>query len=295
MNNMLNTNNFKTPILLLIYNRPEYTQKVFDSIKKVKPAKLFISADGPKSNEDDKKLCIKTRKIIDQIDWPCDLHTNFKNENSGCRLGVSNGINWFFENVDYGIILEDDCLPCESFFGYCEKLLDKYRDEKRIMMISGSNPVTEIDSNFDYFFSRFFHIWGWATWKRAWDKFDIEMKDWPKYKEEKILSKIFSHNHDNKIFIEQMFDDAYGNDKSSVWSLQWTYSCLINDGLVILPSHNLVSNIGLKGVHEMNEEQLFLKTKEIDVEKLSHLNEIMVDTKIENLIFEKSGLKKLLK
>jgi hypothetical protein len=293
---MENSIDFKTPILFLIYNRPEYTQKVFDSIKKVKPEKLFVSADGPKeNNEGDEKLCQNTRDILKQIDWECELHTNFKEQNHGCRLGVSQGINWFFEHVEEGIILEDDCLPCESFYFYCEKLLKKYKNEEKIMMISGSNPVTEIKLDSDYFFSRFFHIWGWATWKRAWQKFDLEMKDWHEHKNRKILDKIFSHNIDNKIFIEQMFDDAYGNDKSSVWSLQWTYSCLINDGLVILPSHNLVSNIGLKGVHEMNEDQLFLKTKEININDLKHPNSIKIDSNIENLIFEKSGLKKLIK
>lgn len=284
----------KTPVLFLIYNRPEYTKKVFEVIKKAKPKKLFISADGPKvGNLKDIELCEEARKIVSHVDWVCEVKTNFRNDNLGCKLAMSSGISWFFDNVDEGMILEDDCLPNASFFLYCEKLLNKYRNEDKIMMISGSNPATSLDIDSDYFFSYFYHIWGWATWKRAWKKFDINISDWPKFKNSNFLGQKFPSNLENRLFLEKMFDQIYGK-KSSVWDVQWTYTCLVNNGFAILPKHNLISNIGFIGTHQMNNNQLILETKEIDLEKIIHPVSIDVNRDIEDYLFEKSGLKRLI-
>lgn len=281
----------RTPVLFLIYNRPEYTQKVFEAIRKAKPEKLYISADGPRLDKiGDTKLCDETRRIISHVDWSCELKTLFRDTNLGCKLGMSGGINWFFEYVEEGIILEDDCLPNESFFKFCDILLNKYRNENKVMMISGSNPATSVILKDSYFFSRFYHIWGWATWKRAWAKFDINISSWPKFKKEKFLERVFPHNLKNRLFIKRMFDDAYGNKNCSVWSLQWTYACLVNNALAILPRCNLISNIGPVGTHEMNHDQLFLETKEVAFDNFSHPSEIKIDQNIEDLLFEKSGL-----
>jgi len=282
----------KTPILFLIYNRPEYIKKVFESIKQARPERLFISADGPKSDDEkDFKLCEEARDAC-VVDWPCEIKTLFRDKNLGCRLGISGGINWFFEHVEEGIILEDDCLPNESFFNFCENLLLKYRNENKVMMISGSNPAGSVSVDNDYFFSHFYHIWGWATWKRAWKKYDINLSDWPKLKKENFLKKIFPSNLENRLFAERMFDQVYGKD-SSVWSIQWTYTCLINNGFAILPKHNLISNIGLIGLHEMNNDQLFLETKSIDFNNFSHPTQLNVNQKAEDFLFEKSGLSKI--
>lgn len=283
------------PILFLIYNRPEYTNQVFEAIRRVRSKKLFVSADGPKMDKrGDELLCDETRKIIERVDWPCEVHVNFSDKNLGCKLGVTKGINWFFENVEEGIILEDDCLPTESFFKYCEKLLAQYRDNDRIMMISGSNPATVIyDMESDYFFSQFYHVWGWATWKRAWAKMDINLSNWPSYKKSNLLDKFYQHSQNNRQFSEKMFDEVY-NKKSSVWAIQWTYSCLTNNGLAILPKYNLVCNIGLSGDHNMNPDQLFLKTKDIDFDNLVHPKDINIQGDVENLLFDKSGLNKLI-
>jgi len=285
----------ETPILFIIYNRPEYTQKVFNSIRTSKPRKLFVSADGPKKDDKvDFFLCETTRKIVNDVDWPCEVYNNFSNENMGCKLGVTRAINWFFENVEEGIILEDDCLPTHSFFGYCEKLLMKYRDNKKIMMISGSNPAIVVDNiDSDYFFSRFYHVWGWATWKRSWIKMDINLTNWPKYRQEKLLDKYYKHNKINQLFSERMFDNVY-NKKSSVWGIQWAYSCLVNDGLAILPKNNLISNIGFLGDHAMNIEQLVLKVKDINYNNLIPPKKINIQSSIENILFDKSGLKNLI-
>ena len=284
----------ETPVLFLIYNRPEYTKKVFESIRTAKPRKLFIHADGPKIDKlGDVELCVEVRNIVSNIDWDCEVRTIFRENNLGCKLGMSGGISWFFENVDEGIILEDDCLPNSSFFLYCEKLLEKYRNEDQVMMISGSNPAVSVDISTDYFFSHFYHIWGWATWKKAWEKFDIEISDWPKYREGDFLEKKFPTSLENRIFIKQMFDQIYGK-KASVWGVQWTYACLINNGYAILPTHNLISNIGYTGTHKMNNDQLDLKTIKINFNNLKHPDRIEVDYRIEDYLFEKSGLKALI-
>ena len=283
-----------TPVLFLIYNRPEYSNKVFESIKKYKPKKLFIHADGPNRDKlDDVRLCTEARQVINYIDWECELETLFRDVNLGCKLGMVGGINWFFENVEEGIILEDDCLPTRSFFRYCEILLEKYRGDEKIMMISGSNPATSVNVDSDYFFSRFYHIWGWATWKRAWGKFDVEIADWPKYKKTEFLKNKFPNNPDNILFLEKMFDQIHGK-KSSVWGVQWTYSCLINDGLAILPKHNLVSNVGFVGTHQMNTKQLALKTREINFSTFTHPIVPNINETIEGHLFEQSGLKALI-
>lgn len=284
-----------TPILFLIYNRPEYTEKVYKSIKEAKPSKLFVHADGPKgAKPEDIELCKRTREIVNNVDWDCELKTLFRDENLGCKLGVNSGITWFFKNVDEGIILEDDCLPTKSFFEYCERLLSKYRYNNRIMMISGSNPATAIyDMKSDYFFSHFYHVWGWATWKRAWAKMDINLSSWPKYKKDNFLDRFYHHSQKNRRFSEKMFDEVY-NKKTSVWAIQWSYSCLTNNGFAILPKYNLVCNIGLSGDHNMNPDQLFLKTKDIDFNSLVHPKDISIQGDIENLLFDKSGLNKLI-
>jgi len=283
-----------TPILFLIYNRPEYTKKVFNSIRDAKPNRLFIHADGPKKDKpEDVKLCERSREIVSNVDWDCEVKTLFRDKNLGCKLAESGGFNWFFENVDEGIIIEDDCLPNKSFFLYCEKLLKKYRDNEKVMMISGSNPATSVDIDADYFFSIFYHSWGWATWKRAWEKYDITISDWPRLRGTNFLKSKFPHSEVNRAFVEQMFDQAY-KGKASTWDIQWTYACLVNDGYAILPKHNMISNIGYIGTHEMNNDQLMLETKEIDFKKFKHLKKLEVNYSLEKHLFEKSGLEGLI-
>lgn len=285
-----------TPILLLIYNRPIYTKKVFEAIRTIRPTKLYISADGPRRDlQNDEQMCDETRKVVSLIDWNCEVKTLFRNANLGCKTAVSEGINWFFEQVEQGIILEDDCLPNKSFFNYCEILLEKYKDESKVMMISGSNPATSVDVENEYFFSHFNSIWGWATWKRAWVKFDIKLSHWPRLKEERFLETIYTSNINNRICTEKLFDKTYNNNGSTCWAIQWSYTCIVNNGVSILPKHNLIQNIGFSGTHEMNNEQLSLETKTIDFSNFSHPKHIQVDSKIEDLLFEKSGLNHLCK
>jgi len=203
-----------TPVLLLIFNRPDLTAKVFESIRKMRPRQLFIAADGPRSNvKGELNKCLLARKVVGRVDWQCKVKTLFQSENLGCGLGPVTGINWSFDNVESGIILEDDCLPNESFFYFCQELLHYYRNNPKIMHISGDNfQMGRRRGNASYFFSEYTHNWGWATWRRAWKYYDYEL----------LNSKKRKH----------------------IWDKQWLMTIQKQRGLAILPNVNLVSNIG---------------------------------------------------
>lgn len=240
---------FSTPVLFIIFNRPDTTQQVFDEIRKAQPVQLFVAADGPRKDRSaDIEQCKKTREIIQQVDWDCKVHTRFLDENLGCKIGVSSAIDWFFSNVEEGIILEDDCVPDQSFFSFCQELLEKYRNDQRVMMISGMNYLfNKIEMEESYFFSRYYPIWGWATWKRAWAQYDLSMSDWPEYNSQNFLIHTYCHT---KItgFLQDMFLKAYSNSIDT-WDIQWVFSCIVNSGLSISPKYNLISNIGVTGSH----------------------------------------------
>ena len=190
---MMETNKFNTPILFLIFNRPDTTFKVFEEIRKIKPAKLYIAADGPRPNViGEEEKCTASRNIIKQVDWDCDVKTLFREKNLGCKIAVSSAISWFFENVEEGIILEDDTFPTQSFFWFCQELLDFYRNDSRIMHISGNNfQLGKIRGEGSYYFSKYNHIWGWATWKRAWRFYDVSLNTFPIFVQRKVIKNIF--------------------------------------------------------------------------------------------------------
>ena len=240
----MNDFTLNTPVAFLIFNRPKTTERVFDEIRKAHPKKLFVVADGPRpNNQKDIEGCEATRKIIDKVDWDCEITKNYSDINLGCKKRVSSGIKWVFENTDEAIFLEDDCLPHQSFFRYCQELLNYYRNDERIMMISGDNfqdgkKVT--DSS--YYFSSYGHIWGWASWKRAWQKYDIEMKLWPLIRKTKYLD-YWLPNKKAIAHWKEEFRRLY-NNKIDTWDFQFLFACWINHGFSILPGVNLVSNIG---------------------------------------------------
>lgn len=238
-----------TPVLFLVFNRPEPTRQVFDEIRKARPTQLFVAADGPRENRaGEVQLCQATRDIVRQVDWDCELHTNFHEENLGLKIGVSSSIEWFFEHVDAGIILEDDCLPSQSFFWYCQELLDRYAGDTRIMQISGNNflfgrKVTDAS----YYFSKLNDIWGWATWKRAWKLFDIKMESYPLFVEQDQLRN-YLDDPEMQAWLMSYLEEAYAVAGSGgLWSSQWTYAMCVHNGLTVVPSLNLVENIGLSG------------------------------------------------
>jgi hypothetical protein len=241
---------YDTPILLIVFNRPEVTEKVFSIIRKLQPKSLFIAADGPREDKvGERDVCQKVRQIVLDIDWNCEIKTLFRNKNLGCRVAVSSAIQWFFEHVEEGIILEDDCLPHPDFFSYASILLEKYRNNEKIISINGSNLGYNTNGDYDYSFSRFMNMWGWATWKRSAMKIDYELKDWTvkKYKLLSLYNKMRLHIFDLDIewykYWMQRFEQTARNEIDT-WDYQWIFYQLNNKKLSIVPTKNLVSNIG---------------------------------------------------
>ena len=234
----------KAATLFIIFNRPTTTRKVFEAIRNYKPTKLFVAADGPRKNKSgEKERCEEARKITEQIDWPCEVKRLYRNKNLGCKLAVSSAITWFFSNVEEGIILEDDCLPNSTFFVFCEKMLDIYRDHIQVMHITGDNSLPkEMQNKNDYYFSKYSYVWGWASWKRAWKNYDVDMKDWPKVKRSGALNKYFE-NLLEKLYWQTLLDATYSG-KINTWDYQFVYHVWKNNGVSVVPGKNLVSNIG---------------------------------------------------
>ncbi len=253
----VNSKKLISPILFLVFNRLETTKMVFAEIKKVKPKKLFIAADGYRANiKGEKEKCEKVKRyVLDNIDWECDLKTLFRDENLGCGENVTKAITWFFKNVGEGIILEDDCLPDQSFFYFCEELLARYRRDKRVFMISGDNfaPESLADADSSYFFSNIPCIWGWATWRRAWKKFNFDISDLPE-----CIDNIWSDKKINKYWLITISEIHY--KKLDAWAYKWVYTIWKNNGVSISPNRNLVLNIGLNsnGTHTLHNSNKLL-------------------------------------
>lgn len=229
------------PILLLIYNRPDLTYRVFARIKQIRPAKLYIAADGARFNDtEDVSKCSKVLKIVGAIDWQCEVHTLFRRYHLGCREAVTNAINWFFSKETEGVIVEDDCIPHPTFFLACEELLSKHRDQENVFMISASNFVPSFNMENSYIFSRLYPIWCWATWRRAWDYYSSEISDWQNYRETGDLEYFGSMQET----VTELIDQEFRGEVSLSWGVLWRYHCLRNGGLSIILDSNLVSNIG---------------------------------------------------
>ena len=277
---------FNTPILFLVFNRPDTTARVFEQIRKIKPAHLYVAADGPrKDRPGEKELCDEVRKmVLSGVDWECELKTLFQDENLGCGKAPAEGITWFFEQVEEGIILEDDVLPTQSFFLFCKEMLNKFRNDHKIMHISGNNfQLSKIGSEC-YYLSKLPHSWGWATWRRAWNNFDFEMNDFS----DELVVKYFNYpsidrywHHIFKITKKELFQH--------VWDYQWVYTIFKDNGLCVLPQHNLISNIGFgaNSTHTGDKEHYFsnLKSHEMDfrIDKISILYDPVADINFHKL------------
>jgi hypothetical protein len=232
----------KAPVAFLIYNRPEVTRAVFARIRQYAPPILFVVADGPRSPQD-ARLCDQTREILDGVDWPCDVRTNLAETNMGLAARVSSGLDWVFGQCEAAIVLEDDCVPDPSFFGYCNELLERYRDDPRVGMICGFNlDVRSTSTAASYRFGRSVLVWGWATWSRAWQDYDHAMTLWPELQASGWLHEVHADREYARL-IGTLIDGAYRGYSDS-WSYRWMLSLWLNEYLTILPNTNLVTNIG---------------------------------------------------
>jgi hypothetical protein len=232
-----------TPVLLLVFNRPDQTRKVFKKIREAKPKKLFVAADGPRAAKDaESEKCELVREIATDVDWDCELYTLFRKENLGCGLAVSSAITWFFDNVDQGIILEDDTIPNNSFFVFCESMLHLYKDDNSIMHIGGNNfQFGKIIDNGSYYFSKFAHVWGWATWKRAWEKYSFDIDSWSSEKKDSAFLTL--REEVQRDYWKSVFE-SIAEGIIDTWDYQWQLSIWYYKGKCIIPNKNLIQNIG---------------------------------------------------
>jgi hypothetical protein len=234
-----------TPVAFIIFKRPQTTEKVFEEIRQAKPAKLFVIADGPRADyPDEAESCTATRAVIERVDWDCEVIKNYSDTNLGCAKRVSSGLNWVFSNVEEAIILEDDCVPHATFFQFCEELLEKYRYDTRISSISGQNVLFgRKRTNYSYYFSRYNLCWGWASWRRAWQHYDLSIKLWKEIRTGNFLSDIFMEPLAVKYW-SNIFESVYENPLGITWDYQWTFACWMQSSLGIISNGNLISNIG---------------------------------------------------
>ena len=233
-----------TAVLFLVFNRPDVTAQVFDSIRKAKPPRLYVAADGPRSGrEGEAQRCSEVRRIATAVDWPCEVQTLFREQNLGCKRAVSEGISWFFKHEEQGIILEDDCLPNQSFFWFCEAMLARFNEDESIMAVTGTNITEGIKFEADYFFSNYALMWGWATWARAWRKCDLELDHWPSKDQLKHLKKLGMSSLHDRVLWRRSLNSTF-NGSINTWDYQWIYSCWLSNGLTVAPAKNLIRNIG---------------------------------------------------
>jgi hypothetical protein len=230
-------------VLLLVFRRADLVHRQIEALRPLRPTRLYVAADGPRQgNFADHVECAQARRVLGEIDWPCTVKKLLRSANLGVKLAVTQGIDWFFEHEECGIILEEDCLPHPDFYTYCAALLERYRDDPRIMQISGTNfqPVPRADGA-SYFFSRYNHVWGWATWRRAWACYRPHFEGiedfwqrtargyWANRREKKYWSKMFALASSNRV---------------QTWAYRWTFTIWAEGGLCIYPERNLVTNQG---------------------------------------------------
>ena len=231
------------PVLLIVFNRPEKTRRMFDAVRAAAPRRLFIAADGPRPDHpDDLERCERTRQVFSGIDWPCEVRTRFQDRNFGCKRGVGMAIDWFLSEVDAGIVVEDDCVPTVDFFQFCAELLDRYRDAAEVMMIGGHNPLGDWDGGeASYVFSRTSPIWGWGTWRRAWAHYDPMMARWVDPRAREAVRARMPRTEFR--ITSQRFDLVYEHRRDT-WDFAWAFAMLIAGGVSVMPARNLVANIG---------------------------------------------------
>ena len=282
------------PVLFLIFNRPDTTVQVFERIRQVKPAKLYVAADGAREGRpDEAKRCAETRSVIDRIDWPCEVKTLFRNKNLGCKIAVSEAITWFFEQEEYGIILEDDCLPNLSFFPFCEELLIRYKDDERIGHIGGNCFFHGIvNDGLSYDFCSMSHIWGWASWRRVWKNYDVNFSYWNEAMQNRNKRKSLFKNLCEEIYFTSFIADTLrGNKGINTWDIQYLYMLRVQNQLAIYPEVNLVTNIGLHSddaTHPVSRKalKLYILSKPISF-PLKHPKYILPNNKIDSQTFRK--------
>ena len=270
---------FDTPIAYIIYNRAEHTRKSFEVLKKLRPSRLFIIADGPKpDNVSDISSVTTVRKITEDLNWDCRVERNYSKVNLGLKSRVSSGLDWVFEQVDKAIVLEDDCIPHPDFFKFCESLLNFYEKNDKISVITGNNFQNHRpNASASYYFTKFCHCWGWATWKRAWKKYDGNIRFWPNWSKSEGWKQSFSDDSELKYW-KSIFESVYLN-KIDSWAYPWTACNWYNNSLSIAPNVNLVSNIGFgaDGTHTKSKNHTSANLSVFPLKNILHPRDVVQD------------------
>ena len=281
---------YPIPVLLIAFNRPDTTQQVINAIREVRPQRLYVAVDGARPDKPgESEICVETKSIIlNTIDWDCQIITLFREDNLGCARGVSGAITWFFEQEEMGIILEDDCLPSRSFFGYCQELLHYYQNDARVMHISGFNiQLGTSRTPFSYYFSRYAEVWGWATWRRAWQCFDFDMSSLAEFMAQKGLEATFWDKGVQKRWIKN-FKQILSEDPPTVWGYRWMYSIWKENGLCITPDVPLIKNIGFdeRAVHTKSKNHKFANIYAQEMKTLRHPSVVVPNEEADTLTSE---------
>ena len=277
---------FDVPILLCVFNRPELTARVFEAIARQKPKNLLVAADGPRENRpDDRSLTEQTRRIVERIDWDCVVQARFSASNLGCRQQVAQAITWGFGQFEQLIILEDDCVPHDSFFPYCRELLEQYAEQTHIMTISGNSYPSPGTNPYHYRFSKYPLIWGWASWRRAWKHYDLEMKSWSSVENQHRVLGQYTESSAEREYWHSIFTRQHAGEINT-WDYSWTYASWLNDGLTILPERNLVSNIGFgnSATHTFDTQSPMANRSTYQVEIGRHPERIERDVESDRVI-----------
>jgi len=285
---------FKIPILFMVFNRVEQTKKVFQAIRDIKPEVLYIASDGARNTEEEKTIKVIRSIFEKNIDWDCKLDTLYRNKNLGCREACSSAIDWFFENEEMGIVLEDDCLPNYSFFYFCEELLHKYKHDTRIGMIAGNCSYQVNGVAADYFFSKYPQLWGWATWRRAWNFYDVNFSSLEKFIQLNGFSSIL-YSEKEAYYWKNCFKE-FSKNLIDTWDFQLLISFWSQSMLCVVPAKNLVSNIGFGDgathTHDGNSELSNALTYELK-SPINHPELVIPNKNFDNLLLHKEFLPSL--
>lgn len=286
---MTNKENSQCPVLLITFNRLDNARKVIEQLKKAKINKLYIANDGPReSNFHDISARAEIKKIIDEINWDCRVKTLFQEKNLGCGWGPATAITWAFENENRLIILEDDCVPSMPFFEYCNYCLEKYKDDTRIWLISGRSHQqgSKFFKDRDYIFTHYGHSWGWATWKRCWQQFDMHMKDFPFFIKYGGANNVLPTEKQGEFYnklLQRCYEDK--NLHTHAWDFQFGYTILKNGGLSIVPAKNLIHNVGILGTHSKQESNTHRLKAEEDFKISKEPKFVLINREYENYHF----------
>ena len=279
----------KTPILLITFNRPDHTRRVLTEIRKQQPSQLYVCQDGArKGNENDRIKVQEVRDVVKElVDWPCELHTLYQDKNLGCGPGPATGISWFFDHVEQGIVMEDDCLPHPDFFGYCEQLLNKYKDDERIMYISSTIYTNKWHCECSYGFSHYMMTGAWASWSKAWKGFDLDLHNLDAKALRKKCKKLLWSRSEYDWWYFKTKEIQEDKEKKSYWDYQMQIHLFDCEGLVIHPAVNLISNIGFdaEGTHTKSNYDGRGNLPSYGILPLNHPKEIKIDNALDYKCF----------